>query len=155
VKEQITSTPANWSCVIARVFVGLILIVSGVLKAAAPAEEFALIIDAYNIVPANMTLTLAAFLPWLEILAGFALLLGWCTRAAAVSACAMLISFIFALTSTLIRHIALPNCGCFGQGWHATPAHAASFDLILLSLAFLALRGGQRLSLDNWARLGL
>lgn len=140
-----------WAALAARLLAGLVLVASGTMKASAPAEEFALIISAYDIVPEPMALTLATFLPWAELLIGFSLIFGYFTRAAASAAIGLFAVFLAALLSLKARGIELPNCGCFGQGWHMPPSATMGMDAALLLLAILAWRAGaSRASLDNW-----
>lgn len=138
-----------------RLLAGSVLVYAGATKAAGPSEEFALVISYYQILPRDMTLSMAALLPWLEVLTGWALLLGASTRYAAAAAGGLFGAFLLALASTLARGIALPNCGCFGDGLHFTVPQALAFDSCLLGLSWLAFRsGGKVLSLDRWASGG-
>lgn len=140
----------------ARVLVGFALVFSGALKAAAPAEEFAIVIENYRLLPDDMTLTFAALMPWLEVFGGLALTLGFYTRLAAAAAMAMLGSFIFALLSTKLRGIELPHCGCFGGGIHLTAWQAIFLDCFLSACAWLSFKYGVlKASLDNWVNAGL
>jgi uncharacterized membrane protein YphA (DoxX/SURF4 family) len=139
----------------ARVIVGAILVYAGAAKAAAPAEEFAIVIGSYDVLPREMVLTAATFLPWVEILVGWSLILGLRLRAAAACAGALFASFLFALVSVKAKGIQLPNCGCFGDGIHLTIAQGLLFDSALASLCWLAWRSAPaRLSLDSWAEGG-
>lgn len=141
-----------WAGLLARVIVGAVLIVSGASKASAPAEEFAVVIEAYNLVPVDLAAGLAAILPWVELLLGFSLVLGYYTRAAAFGAGAMLAVFVLAILSTKARGIELPNCGCFGSAWRPSPTLTLAVDLVLGALAALAAKAGSLwASLDNWA----
>ena len=144
--------PAPLIGLAARAALGLVLIVSGVLKAAAGPEEFAVVIEGYQLIPSqDLILALAAFLPWLEVFLGFALLTGYLTRWTAIGAGALLGVFILALGLAQARGLILPNCGCFGPGWHATPGQATALDSFLLLCSFAAFRSGAALaSLDNW-----
>lgn len=138
-----------------RALVGAVLVYAGATKAAGPTEEFALIISYYNILPRDMLMSTAAFLPWAEVLLGWALLLGVMTRWAAAAAGGLFGFFLLALASTLARGIALPNCGCFGDGVHFTVPQALAFDALMLALCWCAWRAGRaRLSLDNWVEPG-
>lgn len=140
----------------ARLVVGGILIYAGASKSASPAEEFALIIDAYNVIPTAMTLPMAGLLPWLELLVGWALVLGVGGRAVVSVAGAMFALFLTALLSVVARGIALPNCGCFGDAMHFTPVQALLFDSTMLALCWAAYRGGSGpASLDSWSERGL
>ncbi|MDX6768628.1 MAG: MauE/DoxX family redox-associated membrane protein [Elusimicrobiota bacterium] len=133
-----------------RVIVGAILVYAGAAKAAGPTEEFALIISYYQLLPRDMVMTVASFLPWLEVLVGWALLLGVSRRAAATAAGALFGGFLVALLSVLARGIELPNCGCFGDSVHFTIPQALLFDSVMLALSWAALLHGGAFSLDKW-----
>ncbi len=145
----------DWLGLAARVAVGLVLVVSGTMKSASPPEEFAMIIGYYNLsfVSPDFALSLAFFLPWFELLLGYALITGYFTRHASVAAAALLACFCGALLSVKARGIELPNCGCFGvRGFHPSPTVTLCMDLCLLVAAYLAFtRGRTSPSLDNWA----
>lgn len=141
---------------LARLLAGGVLAASGVLKAAAPAEEFAVVIEAYGLIQSQQTIMqLAAVLPWAEALAGIALLYGVFTRAAAAVCGGLYLTFLFAIGTALSRGIPLTDCGCFGMGFHFDPKKTLAMDVLLLGCAlavFLAKR--HPLSLDNWASRG-
>lgn len=139
----------------ARVIVGAILVYAGATKAAGPAEEFAIVIASYDLLPRDMVLTSAAFLPWVELFLGWSLILGLFRKASAAAAGALFASFLFALVSVQAKGIQLPNCGCFGDAIHFTPLQALLFDTCLAVLCWLAWRSEPtRLSLDSWAEGG-
>ncbi|MDE2238033.1 MAG: DoxX family membrane protein [Elusimicrobia bacterium] len=136
----------------ARVLVGGVLIAAGASKRAKPPEEFAVVIEAYDIAPQDSVQSLSVLLPWAELLVGFSLLFGFLTPAASAAAAAMFSGFLLALLSTKFRHIPLPDCGCFGQGLHLPTTVTIALDaLLLLPCSLLSLRQGARfLSLDAW-----
>lgn len=137
---------------IARLAIGGVLIVAGTSKLSAPPEEFAVVIESYDLVSPDAAQTLAAFLPWGELLLGFALIFGFFTPAASLLSGAMFVSFIGALLSTKARGIELPNCGCFGGSFHPKPSVTMLMDAVLVLAAYAAFFHGSRLwSLDNWA----
>ena len=146
-----------WLGLSARLIIGLVFVVSGTLKAAAPAEEFALVIENYGLVSSrDFILTLAAFLPWIEVVVGFALLFGFLTRAAAAAVGGMACTFAAAILYTKINHIILPNCGCFGFGFHPSPSQELALNGLWAACAIQAFRrGADRLSLDNWCCSGV
>ena len=147
--------PRDWASLAARLIVGGVLVYAGASKASAPAEEFALVIDSYSVVPTGMALPLAGLLPWLELLVGWALVLGVSAKAAASAAGVMFGLFLTALGSVVARGIPLPNCGCFGDAMHFTPVQALFFDSTMLALCWTAYRGGSGpLSLDSWSERG-
>ena len=144
-----------WAGLVARLILGLMLVVSGASKTAVPAEEFAVVIEAYDIVPVDAARTVAALLPWVELLVGFSLLFGYFTPLASLAAGAMFACFLGALISTKARGIELPNCGCFGDAVHFTPAQAFLVDACIASLSYLAWKSAPApFSLDNWTKGG-
>ena len=144
-----------WAGFAARLALGLLFIVSGSSKLSAPKEEFAVVIESYGIVGADAANAAAALLPWAEVFAGFAVLLGFQTQLASAGAGAMLLVFILAIASTKARGIELPNCGCFGGRFHPKPSTTMLLDSAMLLVAGLAFVYGEaKLSLDNWARGG-
>lgn len=141
--------------VAARLILGGVLVYAGATKAAGPAEEFALIIANYDLLPREMVLTAATFLPWVELFIGWALILGLRLRVAAACAGALFAGFLFALITVQAKGIELPNCGCFGDAVHFTPLQASLFDLCLGALAWLSWKSAPApLSLDRWADAG-
>jgi uncharacterized membrane protein YphA (DoxX/SURF4 family) len=138
-----------------RLFVGAVLIYAGASKAAAPAEEFALVIGAYDIIPSSVALPVAGLLPWIELLVGWALVLGVEARAASAAAGVMTAVFLAAIGSVLARGIPIPNCGCFGDAMHFTPGHAFVFDSLLAALCWTVFTAEpDRFSLDHWTQRG-
>lgn len=138
----------------ARVLVGAVLVYAGATKAASAPEEFAIVIGSYDILPRDMVLTAATFLPWAELLLGWSLILGFQLRAAAVSSVAMFSAFLFAFISLKAKGIELPNCGCFGDGVHLTASQGMAFDSALIALSWLAWKSPAPASLDSWTEGG-
>lgn len=144
-----------WAALAARLIVGLVLAYSGLHKAAAPAEEFAVVVESYYVLPQDMALSFARVVPWVELLAGLALASGYLTRASAAAAAMLFSAFISALASTIWRRIPLENCGCFGQGVHLTPGQAIALDSCLLAMTLLVFWIEKTpASLDGWVEKG-
>ena len=140
----------------ARLAVGAVLIFAGASKAAAPAAEFALVIQTYGLLSASWALPMAGILPWVEIAVGWALVLGLETRLAAAAAGALFAVFLSALASVILRGIPIPNCGCFGGAVHFSPSQAFLFDSAMAALSWTAFRSGPGApSLDSWSDRGL
>ncbi|MBI5239595.1 MAG: DoxX family protein [Elusimicrobia bacterium] len=146
----------SWLGLTARVLLGLVFVASGTLKAAAPAEEFALVIESYGLVSSrDLILVMSAFLPWLEVVFGYALLFGFLTRLSAAAIGGMVASFATAILYTILKGIRLPNCGCFGFGFTPTPHQELAMNGLYAVCAVQALRrGAGRLSLDAWCKTG-
>ena len=139
----------------ARVLVGAVLVYAGATKAAAPSEEFAIVIGSYDVMPREMVMTAAAFLPWVEILLGWSLILGLRLRETTAAAAALFGTFLLALAMVKLKGIQLPNCGCFGDAIHFTPLQALAFDSVLLGLCWVSWKAEPSpLSLDSWTEGG-
>ena len=96
---------------ICRIVLGGIFIYASLDKIAHPAE-FAKAIGNYHVLPFGLENLLALTLPWLELLAGVALITGVMVDGAAIMVIIMNIVFIFAISQALARGISI-ECGCF------------------------------------------
>ena len=96
---------------VCRIVLGGIFIYASLDKIAHPAE-FAKAIGNYHILPFGLENLLALTLPWLELLAGVALITGVMVDGAAIMVIIMNIVFIFAISQALARGISI-ECGCF------------------------------------------
>ena len=98
---------------IARIIVGLVFVAAGALKVG-HAPDLGSTIVAFRLdLPAQFVGFAAIALPLLEIVLGVYLLLGWQLRVVSVVSVAVLLVFIAALASVVVRGIPTP-CGCFG-----------------------------------------
>jgi putative oxidoreductase len=118
--------------VIARVAVGATFIVASVYKIRDPGA-FAKSIWFYHMVPGDLINLMALIIPWVELLCGLALIMGLFYRGAVVLVNIMMVTFIFALCTTIVKGIDI-DCGCFKAGQTATRAawEALVFDLVLI-----------------------
>ena len=114
--------------------------------------DFALQVATYQILPLSLVNLQAVVLPWLELVAAMALLVGFWTRPAALVTCGMNVMFIAAILMALRADLHL-QCGCF--------ASASAGDEMDLGLVFrdigLFIAGAvlvylepDRFTLDNW-----
>ena len=123
-----------------RVVLGAVFVYAGIIKIVAP-DAFAGSIAAYKILPFFGNYAAAAILPWIELLCGIMLIVGYRHKSAATVIAALNLLFIAALASTLIRGLDI-DCGCFRQGGEKTSAWIAmARDAVLLAMALLLLRG--------------
>ena len=100
-----------WLTVRVQIALGAIFIAAALPKITDP-PSFAHMIYNYRILPAGLINITALTMPWLEILAGLALVLGVWIRPARWLIAAMLIVFIVAISINLVRDNAI-DCGCF------------------------------------------
>jgi uncharacterized membrane protein len=118
--------------VLARLIVGSVFIVAGVLKLLDPAD-FAQDIANFQAFPHQTWNLAAAIVPVAEILAGLAVLTGFKRRAGAIVLGSLTLAFIGLILSVIMRDIDL-DCGCFGE---ATEASEVGWPLLLRDLALL------------------
>jgi uncharacterized membrane protein YphA (DoxX/SURF4 family) len=102
-----------WLATAARLYIGIVFLMACVHKIAHPGS-FALDIATYDIVPLYLVNLMAITLPWIELLTGILLVVGWRTRAAGLMALGMLAMFIAAISIALAKGLDI-SCGCFAS----------------------------------------
>ncbi len=100
-----------WLTIRVQLALGAIFIVAAIPKIADP-PSFAHMIYNYRIVPGPMVNIMALLMPWMEILAGLALVLGIWKRGTRALIGVLLVVFILAILINLARGNAI-DCGCF------------------------------------------
>jgi uncharacterized membrane protein YphA (DoxX/SURF4 family) len=139
---------------VARLVVGGVWVVAGVLKISDPAANVRSV-RAYQLLPEAVVPTVGHALPALEIVVGAALLLGLLTRVTAAVSALMLAAFVIGIASAWARGLSI-ECGCFGGGGSPAANAAAKYPwdiardvgLLLLS-AWLVWQPRSALSLDR------
>jgi Methylamine utilisation protein MauE. len=127
---QVAKVKFLWRIV--ALIIGGVFIYAGVLKALDPVR-FASDIDNYKILPWAVSVRLAFYLPWLEILCGLALIARRLYLGGLSILTALASIFIIAAIAAKIRGLDI-TCGCFGhasKNWSFS-GHIA-FDLVLLT----------------------
>jgi putative oxidoreductase len=127
-----------------RIILAGVFLYAGVLKASDPGL-FLLDVRSFQILRDPWAAVLALGLPWLEILAGLALLLGGWARGALLVMAGMLVSFGIALVAAWTRGLDV-TCGCFG----ASENHTNFPEVLTRDAALLAL-----VVFVAWARASL
>jgi len=116
--------------------VGGIFIYAGVIKALEPVQ-FANDIDNYKTLPWFISVRLAFYLPWLEIVCGLALSFGFLYRGGLSILTALILIFVGATIAAKARGLDI-TCGCFGhasKNWNFT-SHLL-LDLLILAAALV------------------
>lgn len=98
---------------ICRLILGGLFIYAGISKIAHP-HVFAKIIHNYQLLPGSLVYLSAAILPWVEIVAGFLLVIGIFRRTSAIILSALLLVFLVAITFNVARGLSF-DCGCFSS----------------------------------------
>ena len=116
-----------------RLVLGVIFIYASYDKILHP-KAFAEIIYNYQILPDGLINVTALFLPWLELLMGIFLIMGFWMPGTVIWCNILLVVYIGALWFNLARGLDV-NCGCFST----TKGSSISIETILWDAAFLAL----------------
>jgi putative oxidoreductase len=108
---------------IIAILIGALFVYAGAVKIIDPAA-FARDIDNYKILPWQPSVWLAFYLPWLEVLAGLALIMRVLFRGAVLIVTGLMIVFVVASIVAKARGLDV-SCGCFGHAsqylnftWH-------------------------------------
>ncbi len=126
-KDVLGSAPA---LVISRLILGGVFVYAAWDKIVHP-DQFAQIVLNYKLLPDMAINLLAIFLPWLEMIAGVALILGIFPKENAAILGGLLLVFILAIGINLARGLDF-DCGCFST---STDQKSASYLLILRDIA--------------------
>ena len=100
-----------WLTVRVQIALGLFFVVAALPKLVDP-PSFAHMIYNYRLVPGSFVNLFALAMPWVELLAGLALILGIWTRTSAGLVAVLLLVFVAAISVNLARGNAI-DCGCF------------------------------------------
>ncbi len=143
----------QWIGVLARLIVGVVDLVAGIVKFPDPAANVRQV-RAFDILPEAVVPTVGHALPTIEIVVGSALILGLLTRAFAVIGALFFIAFIIGIAAAWARGLEI-NCGCFGSsGVPENPHRQYAIDIardigLLLCCGWLTIWPRTRLALDN------
>jgi putative oxidoreductase len=123
--------------------VGVVLVYASLDKAARP-DRFADIVHDYDMLPPIAINAFALMMPWTEMVAGAALILGVWRRGAGLLATALSAAFLVAIAQAEIRGLKI-ECGCFDvSGMSSSQASWSLFlrDVPLLLGSLLVWRKG-------------
>jgi len=124
-QRTLTNIISNKYLVLAiRLVLGIVFIYAAIDKIANPAA-FAQSIYNYRMLPHTFINFMALTLPWLEIIWGSALLIGF-----------MLFIFIIAISFALVRGLDI-SCGCFSSGGGGG-GHGVAVDLLIRDILMFA-----------------
>ena len=142
----------NWIELAARWILGLTFIYASLHKILSPAD-FAKIVYGYNLFPEIFINLIAIIIPFLELVTGLALIIGFFPRSAAIVINGLLLAFIAVLAINLIRGHEF-DCGCFpaGQsGYSSSPKVTLLRDIIyfILGLQIILFGGIRRMSIKR------
>lgn len=111
---------------VVAIIIGGLFVYAGAVKIVDPVE-FARDIDNYKMLPWQIGVGLAFYLPWLEILAGLALITGVLHRGGVFILTGLM--FVFVIITIIAKARGLDiSCGCFG---HASQYLSFAWHLVL------------------------
>ena len=143
---------AAWLAVPVRWYLGVLFVGACLHKIAVPAS-FALDIATYDILPLAAINLVAIGLPWIELIAGVMLIVGWRVRGSSLVIAGMMVVFLVALCIALARGLDM-SCGCFAsQGAEDDPISRMTVirDLVWLGLCVFVFTFDRGLvGLDGW-----
>lgn len=131
-----------WLTIRVQIALGVIFIIAALPKIADP-PSFAHMIYNYRLVPSPLINISALVMPWVELLAGLALILGVWKAAARTVVGIMLAIFIVAISINLSRDNAI-DCGCFNVADRGKTHEQRIFDMkvdVFRDLGMLLLAG--------------
>lgn len=143
-KKHQNKNIARYFCAIPRVFIGLILISTGVGKGLDMAG-FVSVLEGYQFLPYWLSVIFAYTLPFIELGIGISLLIAFKPVFTAWLAVGLHSLMLNVVLITLYRGIEVANCGCFGVflARPLTPLTAFE-DIVMLVMSCLALLAAKR-----------
>lgn len=144
----------DYICLVLRLLVGALFIVSGFMKLVQPIEYFEYAIGFYRIVPDAAVPFTALAIAWTELIAGTFLFLGYLYKPSTALVLALNTLFQTALAQAIFRKLPIQDCGCFGGLISLSPCQTYVLDsvLLLLMIGLLAVKKSL-FSLDQSAYL--
>lgn len=141
----------DWVALPARLYLGFVFIYACLHKIADPGA-FALDVATYQFLPLSLINITALVMPWVELLAGVMLIVGFRIRAAALLVAGMMVMFMVALVWALHQGLDL-SCGCFASSSDDDPISSLTLlrdaGWLALALYVMVLDRGQGPGLDR------
>lgn len=139
---------------IARFFIGILFLYASIDKIKHP-SEFAEIVANYQLLPYGIVNLFSLILPWVELICGIALIIGFRIKSCAFILSCLTFIFIIALGINIIRGVDI-NCGCFSteaKNNHSMISLLIRDILIFGLIIFLIKEKYYFFSLDNYFNL--
>lgn len=125
---------SRWSYRAVRTILGLMFVVAGVIKLSDP-QQFAIVIDAFGIMPWGLVVPMSLVLPVIEVVAGIGLVFD--VRYSLSTIAILTLLFLAVLGYGL--HLGLDiDCGCYGPGDPEAEAFSGLRDAFNRDLWMLA-----------------
>ena len=145
--------PAVW--LVARIFLGFVFAYAGFSKLIEPIENFRGAVAQYGVVPYSVIPVVAMVMPWVELIFGVFLILGYAPRISALALTLMSLAFLIVLgSSNILTQGGSITCGCFGEGGlQLTMKQIFILDIVdtVIGVCLITVKS-HWLSLDGWLR---
>ena len=125
-----------------RLFLGGLFIYTSLDKITDP-QSFSRDISNYHIIPFGLENSMAVILPWLELFIGLGLILGCLVDGAALVSMSLLVIFIVAIGSAILRGYNI-ECGCGLKEGEVVGTQKLLENTILFLLGFLILKRSKK-----------
>jgi len=135
-----------------RVVIGALFVYSGFSKLIRPIEYFEVAVAQYDVIPDFLTHYLCSMVPWIELIGGAYLFLGYQIPISGGVLVFLTGVFQVALAQALLRKLPMDECGCFGgNSIHLSLYQSFVMDtMIVIGLIYLSTSENSfLLSLDN------
>ena len=136
-----------WLAQVLCLVFGGVFIFAGWQKALDP-TQFLENIRGFQLVPDPFAAWMALMLPWLEIFAGAAVIIGWLRKGGLLLLNGLILVFIVSLSTAWARGLDI-ECGCFGAVKTGTILQELGLNLVLLPVAIWLLVGVQPLGCQS------
>lgn len=140
-KSQKTTSRASFLLItFSRLFLGAIFIYASIDKIAFP-QDFARVVENYELLPTFVVKPVAIILPWLELILGVLLVAGFLIRKSALIVTVLFTIFIIAIGIRATKG-PIDDCGCLGELSILSTSNFAILilrDFIFISIGMLIL----------------
>jgi uncharacterized membrane protein YphA (DoxX/SURF4 family) len=134
-----------------RFVLGVIFIYASLDKIQQPAD-FARVIQNYDMIPVILTNLAAIILPWLELYCGVFLIIGLFLRASAGMIATLMLLFIIAMATALIRGLEI-DCGCYGMESQISSGRILEDVGLLIMALYVTFFPGSKAACDNFLNI--
>ena len=110
---------------------------SGFEKLISPYQNFAVIVEKFELIKGPVVPMFAKTFPWVEFVAGIFFMIGFWETVSLIILWGMNVVFIGVLAQAIFRKLELDSCGCFGQAVTLSLPQILSLDIFLCSLFFV------------------
>ena len=130
---QFDSRTARILMLLGRVGLGAVFLYAAYTKLRVPWAIFAMSINSYQILPEPLVIFIARVLPWLELVLGVLLIVGWKLRYVAAATSSLLLGFFVIMLRSYFKGLGI-DCCCFGVG-EALSVRTLARDGILVAVS--------------------